>query len=306
MKREKTGKRGQLLLRMQAQMRENKSTFFVYIVLRAFVLIALAASLLRGHYESVFYCLLTLVLFQLPMFVQANFGIELPSTLEIIILLFIFAAEILGELQCYYLRVAGWDTMLHTVNGFLCAAVGFALVDIFNRNRRFTFELSPLFMAIVAFCFSMTIGVLWEFFEYAGDQLLHMDMQKDTIVQSISSVMLNPSGENTAVTISGIEEVFVNGEPLGLGGYLDIGLHDTMKDLFVNLIGAVVFSVIGFFYVKNRGRGSFARQFIPVVPQTEQGDESPEVGRPEAAGNEPLKNAQPEAAGTAGGRSEPV
>ena len=306
MRREKTGKQGQLLLRMQAQMRENKSTFFVYIVLRAFVLIALAASLLRGHYESVFYCLLTLVLFQLPMFVQANFGIELPSTLEIIILLFIFAAEILGELQCYYLLVAGWDTMLHTVNGFLCAAVGFALVDIFNRNRRFTFELSPLFMAIVAFCFSMTIGVLWEFFEYAGDQLLHMDMQKDTIVQSISSVMLNPSGENTAITISGIEEVFVNGEPLGLGGYLDIGLHDTMKDLFVNLIGAVVFSVIGFFYVKNRGRGSFARQFIPVVPQTEQGDEPPEGGRSEAAENEPLKNAQPEAAGTADGRSEPV
>ena len=250
MKREKPAKRGDLWQRMRAQMHENKSTFFVYVVLRAFVLVALAASLLRGHYESVFYCLLTLVLFQLPMFVQANFGIELPSTLEIIILLFIFAAEILGELQSYYLRVTGWDTMLHTVNGFLCAAVGFALVDIFNRNRRFTFELSPLFMAVVAFCFSMTIGVLWEFLEYAGDQVLNMDMQKDTILHSISSVMLNPSGANTAVTISGIEEIYINGEPLGLGGYLDIGLHDTMKDLFVNLVGAVVFSVIGFFYVK--------------------------------------------------------
>ena len=177
-------------------------------------------------------------------------------------------AEILGELQSYYLRVAGWDTMLHTVNGFLCAAVGFALVDIFNRNQRFTFALSPMFMAVVAFCFSMTIGVLWEFFEYAGDQLLHMDMQKDTVVHAISSVMLNPSGENVAVTISGIEDVAVNGVPLGLGGYLDIGLHDTMKDLFVNLIGAVVFSVIGYFYVKNRGRGRFARQFIPIVPET--------------------------------------
>ena len=111
MKREKPAKRGDLWQRMRAQMHENKSTFFVYVVLRAFVLVALAASLLRGHYESVFYCLLTLVLFQLPMFVQANFGIELPSTLEIIILLFIFAAEILGELQSYYLRVTGWDTM---------------------------------------------------------------------------------------------------------------------------------------------------------------------------------------------------
>ena len=282
MKREKPAKRGDLWQRMRAQMHENKSTFFVYVVLRAFVLVALAASLLRGHYESVFYCLLTLVLFQLPMFVQANFGIELPSTLEIIILLFIFAAEILGELQSYYLRVTGWDTMLHTVNGFLCAAVGFALVDIFNRNRRFTFELSPLFMAVVAFCFSMTIGVLWEFLEYAGDQVLNMDMQKDTILHSISSVMLNPSGANTAVTISGIEEVYINGEPLGLGGYLDIGLHDTMKDLFVNLVGAVVFSVIGFFYVKNRGRGRFARRFIPTVPEPEQSGAQPKARDGEA------------------------
>ena len=71
-------------------MRQNRSTFFVYVVLRAFVLLALVVSLLRGRYESVFYCLLALALFQLPMFVQANFGIELPSTLEIIILLFIF------------------------------------------------------------------------------------------------------------------------------------------------------------------------------------------------------------------------
>lgn len=273
-----------LRARMRAQLRQNRSTFFVYVVLRAFVLVALVASLLRGHYESVFYCLLSLALFQLPMFVQANFGIELPSALEIVILLFIFAAEILGELQSYYLRVAGWDTMLHTVNGFLCAAVGFALVDIFNRNKRFTFALSPMFMAVVAFCFSMTIGVLWEFFEYAGDQLLHMDMQKDTVVHAISSVMLNPSGENAAVTISGIEDVIVNGAPLGLGGYLDIGLHDTMKDLFVNLIGAVVFSVIGYFYVKNRGRGRFARQFIPIVPETGAAAEAaaPEA-EPEAA-----------------------
>ena len=274
---------GPLWARMRAQMRQNRSTFFVYVVLRAFVLLALVVSLLRGRYESVFYCLLALALFQLPMFVQANFGIELPSTLEIVILLFIFAAEILGELQSYYLRVAGWDTMLHTVNGFLCAAVGFSLVDIFNRNRRFTFALSPMFMAVVAFCFSMTIGVLWEFFEYAGDQLLHMDMQKDTVVHSISSVLLNPSGENAAVTISGIGEVLVNGAPLGLGGYLDIGLHDTMKDLFVNLIGAAVFSAVGFFYVKNRGRGRFARRFIPTVPQAEAAPDAGQAAGPDAA-----------------------
>ena len=270
MKREKPEKRGDLWQRMRAQMHENKSTFFVYVVLRAFVLVALAASLLRGHYESVFYCLLTLILFQLPMFVQANFGIELPSTLEIIILLFIFAAEILGELQSYYLRVTGWDTMLHTVNGFLCAAVGFALVDIFNRNRRFTFELSPLFMAVVAFCFSMTVGVIWEFFECTMDQLFFLDMQKDTVVNTIGSIMLDPTGGNTSTVLKNITDVIVvqadgTQTALGLGGYLDIGLLDTMEDLFVNFIGALTFSIIGYFYVCSRGENKFARRFIPVA-----------------------------------------
>ena len=265
MKREKTGKRGQLLLRMQAQMRENKSTFFVYIVLRAFVLVALAASLLRGHYESVFYCLLTLVLFQLPMFVQANFGIELPSTLEIIILVFIFASEILGELGCFFINVPNWDSILHTTTGFLCAAFGFALIDILNRNDKIKFQLSPIYVALVAFCFSMTIGVLWEFFEFSVDRLFHMDMQKDTIVHTISSVMLDPTNKNIPITIDGITSVAVNGKNLGFDGYLDIGLYDTMEDLLVNFIGALTFSIFGYFYIKRRGKGRIAKAFIPTI-----------------------------------------
>ena len=210
-----------------------------------------------------------LALFLLPLFVQRNFGIELPGTLEIIILLFIFSAEILGEIQAYYTYFHGWDTMLHTLNGFLCAAIGFSLVDLFNRNERFSLSLSPVFMAIVAFCFSMTIGVLWEFFECIMDSFFLLDMQKDTIVHDISTVMLDPTGGNKITAIRGITDVIVvaGGKeiPLGLGGYLDIGLLDTMKDLFVNFIGAFVFSIIGYFYVKNRGRGRFARRFIPKV-----------------------------------------
>ena len=108
----------------------------------------------------------------------------------------------------------------------------------------------------MAFCFSMTIGVLWEFFECFMDQMFLLDMQKDTIVHSIGSVMLDPAGGNTPVAIHDITDVIVitaDGaqHPLGLGGYLDIGILDTMKDLFVNFIGAVVFSFIGYFYVKN-------------------------------------------------------
>ena len=86
--------------------------------------------------------------------------------------------------------------MLHTTNGFLCAAVGFSLIDILNRNAKIKFTLSPVYVALAAFCFSMTIGVLWEFFEFSMDRLFHMDMQKDTIVHTISSVMLDPTNSN--------------------------------------------------------------------------------------------------------------
>ena len=165
--------------------------------------------------------------------------------------------------------------MLHTLNGFLCAAIGFSLLDILNRRGSLAFQLSPLYLALVAFCFSMTIGVLWEFFECTMDQLFLLDMQKDTVVHSIGSVMLDPSGGNTPTAIQNITDVIVvtadgTQHSLGLGGYLDIGLLDTMKDLFVNFIGAVVFSIIGYFYVKNRGQGKFARRFIPQVLPPEE------------------------------------
>ena len=213
---------------------------------------------------------LVLFLFLLPVILQKKLRFELPDTLEIIILLFIFAAEILGELQCYFVEYPHWDTMLHTLNGFLAAAIGFSMVDILNRTERFTFVLSPLFTAIVGFCFSMTIGVLWEFFEFSMDWFFQFDMQKDTVITAISSVMLDTTNSNIPMQIRDISEVYINGQPLGLSGYLDIGLIDTMKDLFVNFIGALLFSVLGYFYVKYRERATFASRFIPEVVQNNQ------------------------------------
>ena len=201
----------------------------------------------------------------MPSFLERKLHFELPSTIEKIILLFIYAAEIMGELQEFYIRVPWWDTMLHTMNGFLFAAFGFALVDILNSNPNVKLSLSPFYLAFVSFCFSMTVGVVWEFFEFSMDWFFHLDMQKDTVVNTIRSVMLNPDGRNVPYVISGIESVTVNGQELGLGGYLDIGLIDTMKDLFVNFIGAVVFSVIGYFYVKSSGKNKFASRFIPIT-----------------------------------------
>ena len=255
---------------LRGTIRRQPAVFTVYLVLRLIVLATLVSSVIRGEYESAFICLLVLALFMLPFFIQQNFGIELPSTLEIIILLFIFAAEILVELECYFITYPHWDSMLHTTTGFLCAATGFALIDILNRNSRIKFELSPIYVALAAFCFSMTVGVLWEFFEYTGDMFLGFDMQKDTVIHTIRTVELDPTRSNKVVALKDITDVIlVHGDgtqtALGLGGYLDVGLNDTMKDLMVNFVGAVVFSIIGFFYVKQEGKGSFAARFIPRV-----------------------------------------
>ena len=249
---------------------KNKTTLTVYLVLRGLVIFVLIRSLLRREYQSMFLCALSLVLMVLPSIISKKLKIVLPSTLEIIILLFIFAAEILGEIHSFYVRIPNWDTMLHTINGFLCAAIGFCLVDMLNRDDQFSFKLSPLYLAIVSFCFSMTVGVLWEFYEFGVDQLLGMDMQKDTVVHVINSVNLDPTRSNTVIHIQDIVDTIVvhsdgTQETLGLGGYLDLGIIDTMKDLFVNFIGAVVFSTIGYFYVKHKGKGKVATRFIPKV-----------------------------------------
>ena len=261
-------------------LRRKRTVAAVYFTLRFLVIAVMVAQFFNGDFESVFLCALTLVLFLLPTVFERALMIDLPNTMEIIIMLFIFAAEILGEISSFYTTFKSWDTILHTLNGFLCAAIGFALVDMLNRTEKFSLSLSPVFMSIVAFCFSMTIGVLWEFFECGMDQLLMLDMQKDAVVHSISSVMLDPTGGNSRILIEDIvDTIVVTGDgqqiSLGLGGYLDIGILDTMKDLFVNFIGAVVFSVIGYFYVKTRGKGRFASRFIPKVVEVQPEDLDP-------------------------------
>ncbi len=255
---------------LRENIKENKSTFAVYIILRFIVITALVIAIFRKDFETAYVCCLSLILFLAPAFVERTFKLYLPSALEIIVLLFIFAAEILGEIAYFYVRVPHWDTILHTVNGFLCAAVGFALVDLFNKSKNIKFQLSPIFVAIVAFCFSMTIGVFWEFLEFGADMLLKTDMQKDFIINSISSVALDPANTNKTIHITDIQSLAINGEALGVHGYIDIGLIDTMKDLIVNFIGALIFSIIGFFYIKNRGKGRFAEKFIPRVRKTEE------------------------------------
>ena len=257
------------------ELREHKSSFAVFWVLRGLVILCIVRQFFLHNYEGCFFGLLTLALLYLPSLVQVTLKIEIPIGLEIAIFCFIFAAEILGEINAFYQKIPFWDTMLHTINGFLCAAIGFSLVLLLNSNSKLTFDLSPLFLAIVAFCFSMTIGVLWEFFECFMDLKFGMDMQKDRIVDSIHTVMLDTSVTNTVISISDIKDVILvhsdgSQEALGLGGYLDIGIIDTMKDLFVNFIGAVVFSAFGFLYARSNGKKRVVSTFMPSKKEEER------------------------------------
>lgn len=245
----------------------NRKSIVVYLVLRLLVVISMIFQMLMGNFENVFMCILALLLFTIPTIVSEKFKIGLPSLFEAIIYLFIFSTTILGEINNFYGIIPFWDTMLHTLNGFLCAGIGFSLVDLLNQNSK-QINLSPLYVVIVAFCFSMTIGILWEFYEFTADSVFKTDMQKDRIVQSISSVELNVNRENVPIKINDIEktEIYLKDGTITIieNGYLDIGIIDTMKDLFVNFIGAIVFSVIGYLYVKNRKKYKFAENFIPI------------------------------------------
>lgn len=245
---------------------------FVQLILQLLVVAGAVGQCLLHEYYNVFLCVLTLLAFNIPRIIDRRFHVKIPVALEIVILLFIYAHMILGEISSFYTRFPYWDTMLHTINGFLMAAIGFSMIDILNQHPRVHISMSPIFVAFVAFCFSMTIGILWEFFEFAMDQFAHTDMQKDFFVTSLYSVAINPSGLNEIVPLSDIQKTVVyyleNGERAAYvmnGGYLDVGIIDTMKDLIVNCIGAVVFSVIGIVYIKNRGRGKVAESFIPQL-----------------------------------------
>ena len=168
----------------------KKSSVTIYVVLRVLVVACMILQLLRGNILYVFLCLASLGLLTLPILLQHRLKIELPTLLEGIIFLFIFAGGVLGEIFDFYTNIPYWDTILHIINGFLCAGIGLALVDLLNESSN-KIQLTPLFVVVVAFCFSMTVGVCWEFLEFGYDKFFHGDMQKSAIITTISTDKLD-------------------------------------------------------------------------------------------------------------------
>ena len=243
----------------------DKTSIVVYFSLRTLVIFCMVREIMNGNFQNAMLCVLSLILLIMPFFIEKKFKIKFPSVLEIIILLFIFSAEILGEINNFYGNIPHWDTILHTLNGFLCASVGFSLIYLLNENSK-SVDLSPIFVALVSFCFSMTIGVVWEFFEYGMDTIFKTDMQKDKYVEVINTVKTDPLQDNNVVKYKDIEYTIVYDEEGNeierFDNYLDIGLNDTMKDLIVNFIGALVYSIFGYLYIINKDKYKLAGRFI--------------------------------------------
>lgn len=274
MKKKEKKKRGffpKLYISLVEQIRRDKKAFFVFALMQLITTFVFVRAIMLGNWESAVVCIMAFILFYLPPIVEKSIKIDLPTTMEIVVYVFVFCSEILGEIESFYIKYPFWDTMLHTINGFMFAAFGFCLIDIFNRNERFRFKVSPGFLAVVAFCFSMTIGVIWEFAEFSMDRMFKIDMQKDTKIESVDTVYLDDSASNTVIHINNIEETRIktaDGKEVVIeGGYLDVGIRDTMADLFVNLLGAAVFCSIGYVYAKHHGKGAFAASLIPVIEE---------------------------------------
>lgn len=238
---------------------------FVYILLRILIVCCMILQIIKHRYDNAVICLVTLGLFTIPNLVKKNLEVELPTCLEVVIYFFIFSAEILGEVQNFYGLIDNFDTVLHTINGFLMGAIGFSLINLINKKRVSYTKLSPFFVCLFSLCFSISVGVLWEFGEFGVDYLFNKDCQKDKIVDHIASVELNNS-RNKPFILKDIDKTIIYSEQgkrvTIIKGYLELGLIDTMKDLFVNFIGGIIFIIFGFLYMNNKEKYSFVENLF--------------------------------------------
>lgn len=170
-------------------------------------------------------CLLGIIVLHVPGFLSRRFKFDVPNMMYILYILFLYCAIFLGEVRNFYHVIPHWDTILHGFSSVMTGLFGFMVVSILNESKKATIHLSPLFVALFAFCFSMTIGTLWEVYEFLFDGMLGMNMQKFLLEDGTALI-----GRDA--------------------------LADTMEDILVDGAGALIASVCGYFSLKHR-RGWF-------------------------------------------------
>ena len=164
-------------------------------------------------------CILGLVAMMIPTFIERKLSISIPNYMYVMYFIFLYCAIYLGEVRSFYYLIPYWDTILHAFSGAMLGALGFSLISILNNTKEIDLELSPFFISLFAFCFAVAAGAIWEIYEFSVDSLLSLNMQK---------------------------YMLADGTPL-IG---QEALADTMKDIIVDAISALVISTAG--YIVNK------------------------------------------------------
>ncbi len=209
----------------------------VLLLCEIFTLVTAIIMLCTGEYNRLLLACATFALVLLPEVMERLLKCRLHPALYYFCV-FYALGPMLGHCWDFYYNIPGWDKLLHISGGVVFALVGLFLFDFMGGSN-----CPPLLRALFALCFSMALSVAWEFFEFFADQVFHTDMQNDTVITALHSHLLGPA-PGVPGTISGISSVVVNGTRLPVEGYIDIGLIDTMNDMLVETLGAVVVAVI--------------------------------------------------------------
>lgn len=192
---------------------------------------------ITGQWNRLLLALLTLVLILIPEGIEQLFHCRISQGMYLTAVLYAIG-PMLGHCNNLYYIVPLWDKMLHILGGVMFVFLGIFLFELLGGDQK-----KWALCCVFALCFSLAVSVLWEFYEFGSDRLFGTDTQDDCIIHSITSHLLNPEiGEVGKIT--DIQHVAVNGNPLNLGGYLDIGLIDTMMDLLLESLGAAITTVI--------------------------------------------------------------
>lgn len=197
-------------------------TFIELVTAIVSVIFADTSDVRDAAISNIFIAILALVLFSIPSLLERGFKFDIPNYLEIIVMSFLFAALVLGNIHGLLVNVAGYDKLLHTVSGITISLIAFEIIHIYNLTRKSSLRMTPLFVGIFAFTFSITLLVLWEFYEFSVDTFaFRLDAETDRNMQRYQWV--NESN------------LFPQ----------DYGLYDTMMDLIVGSIGAAIVSFSG-------------------------------------------------------------
>ncbi len=181
----------------------QKPSLLLTNFLRFLFLAAGAVDLIQGDWTQAAIALVSLGLTLIPALFARNLHVTLPPSYQILLLVFIFLAQFLGEMRDFYYRFWWWDILLHSSSGVLLGFVGFLLVYVLNEADGIRMTLSPLFIAIFGFCFALACGVIWEIFEFTMDSVLGTNMQKSGLRDTMGDLIVDTLGA-LAASVTGL------------------------------------------------------------------------------------------------------